>query len=216
MTPANSPIKTAADLKGHSLGIPGRYGSSWIMIQALLSAAGLSPDDLTIREYPDFGQGIALQQGQVDAATGFLNNEPVQLGRQGFATKTLAIDPAVTPLAGPGLIVGTNTLATKHDAIRRFLNATLHAMSDIANDPEVGLDDSIAVVPDLASDRDGQLAVLNATIAMWNSANTTQHGMDWVDADAWAKSLAFMRTLPDQNIPSSLTVGDLISQEFSQ
>ena len=49
------------------------------MLQALLDSAGLTPDDVVIRDYPDFGQAAALQQGQVDAATGFRNNEPVQL-----------------------------------------------------------------------------------------------------------------------------------------
>ncbi|MES1239852.1 MAG: ABC transporter substrate-binding protein, partial [Chloroflexota bacterium] len=32
----SSGIRTAADLKGRKLGIPGKYGSSWIMLQALL------------------------------------------------------------------------------------------------------------------------------------------------------------------------------------
>ena len=45
---ASSGIKTAADLKGKKIGIPGRYGSSWIMLQALLGSAGLGPDDVTI------------------------------------------------------------------------------------------------------------------------------------------------------------------------
>ena len=53
----SSGITTAADLKGKKIGIPGRYGSSWIMLQALLASAGLTPDDLTIVEYPDFGAG---------------------------------------------------------------------------------------------------------------------------------------------------------------
>ncbi|MBA2374106.1 MAG: ABC transporter substrate-binding protein, partial [Chloroflexi bacterium] len=75
----SSGITTAADLKGKKLGIPGKYGSSWIMLQALLKSANLTPDDLTIVEYPDFGQGAAVGQGAVDAATGFANNEPVQL-----------------------------------------------------------------------------------------------------------------------------------------
>ena len=53
---ASSGIKTAADLKGRKLGTPGKYGSSWIMLQALLASAGLTPDDLTITLYPDYGQ----------------------------------------------------------------------------------------------------------------------------------------------------------------
>src|SRR3954464_9427140 len=46
VAPAAGPIKSAADLNGKSLGIPGRYGSSWIMLQALLSSAGLNTADM--------------------------------------------------------------------------------------------------------------------------------------------------------------------------
>ena len=60
---ADSGIKTAADLKGKKIGIPGRYGSSWIMLQALLGSAGLTPGDVTIVEFPEFNQAAALQQG---------------------------------------------------------------------------------------------------------------------------------------------------------
>ena len=47
-------VLAPADLAGKRLGIPGRYGSSWIMLQALLASAGLTPEDLEIVEYPDF------------------------------------------------------------------------------------------------------------------------------------------------------------------
>ncbi len=215
IAPASGPIKTAADLKGHSLGIPGRYGSSWIALQALLGSAALTTDDITIKEYPDYGQATALQQGQVDSATGFANNEPVQLARNGVATTQLTIDQIV-PLPGPGLIVGTKTMIDKHDAIQRFIDATTKAMVEIEADPQLGVDDAIASVPELASDRDGQLAILNATAALWSTSTSGQQGIGSIDADAWQKSLTFMRTLPDQNIPSTLTVDDLITQEFSQ
>ena len=101
----SSGIATAADLKGKKLGIPGRYGSSWVMLQALLKSAGLTPDDLTIVEYPDFGQGTAVAAGAVDAATGFINNEPVQLELTGedrprccrSTTSRRCPDPASSP-----------------------------------------------------------------------------------------------------------------------
>ena len=210
---ANGSIKTAADLKGHSLGIPGRYGSSWIALQALLSSAGLTTDDITIHEYPDFGQAIALQQGQVDSATAFRNNEPIALSQNGFATTQLTVDQVV-PLPGPGLIVGTSTLTSKHDALKAFVSATLRAMSEVAANPQAGLDDSIAVVPELATNKDTQLAILNATIAMWSSSYTQSNGMGAIDADAWNKSLDFMRGLPDSNIPSNATVDQMVTQEL--
>lgn len=220
ITAADSGLTTPASLKGQSLGIPGRYGSSWIMLQALLASASLTPADIEIRDYPDFGQAVALQQGQVQAATGFRNNEPVQLARQGFDTNLMTVDD-ITPLAGPGLIVGENTLSAKRDAIRRFITATVRAMREVAEDPQVGLADATAVVPDLANDREGQLAILQATVQMWRvrpeaSPQPTDHGIAWVDRDSWARSLEFMRTVPDLNIPGNLTVDQLISQEFSE
>ena len=215
MSPAGSgiDIDTAADLRGHSIGIPGRYGSSWIMLQALLASAGLTPDDVEIRDYPDFGQAVALRLGQVDAATGFRNNEPVQLAGQGFATNVLIIDE-ITPLPGPGLTVGEQTLANKRDALRAFVAETLRAMDEITADPELGLNAAIAAVPELAADRNGQLAILQATIDMWRSPYTAEHGYGAIDPEAWTASLDFMRGLPDSNIPAELTANELVTEEL--
>ena len=213
MAAADSGISSPADLVGRSLGIPGRFGSSWIMLQALLASAGLSPDDLEIRLYPDFGQAVGLQQGQVEAATGFRNNEPVQLGLAGFDVTVLDVD-AITPLPGPGLTVGESTLAGKRDAVRAFVAATLRAMEEISVDPEAGLEDAIDVVPELGNDRATQLAILEATIEMWRSPYTEAHGLGAIDRDAWSRSLEFMRGLPDSNIPSGLAVDQLVLEDL--
>ena len=210
---ATGEIDTAAELRGHSIGIPGRYGSSWIMLQALLASGGLTPADVTIRDYPDFGQAVGLQQGQVDAATGFRNNEPIQLARAGVVTNLLAIDQ-VTPLPGPGLIVGEQTLGRKRDALRAFIAATLRAMDEIAADPRLGLTDAIAVVPELANDQEQQLAILEATVAMWRSPYTDANGRGAIDRAAWQASLDFMRGLPDSNIPETLTVDQLVTEDL--
>ena len=89
---ASSGIKEAADLKGKKIGTPGRYGSGWVMLQALLGSAGLKPTDVEIVEYPDYTQRAAVEQGAVDAATGFANNEPVQLELGGDPAVVLRID----------------------------------------------------------------------------------------------------------------------------
>lgn len=213
IAPASSGITTAADLKGKTIGTPGAYGSSWIMLQALLSSAGLTTNDIVERDYPDYGQGVALQQGQVQAATAYRNNEPVQLGLAGFNTTQLSVDDIV-PLPGPGLIVSTFTLATKHDALKAFVAATLRAMKEIDANPELGLNDAIAVVPDLASNRAAQLAILQATIKMWHSSNTDANGLGAIDEGGWNYSLSFMEDLPGANIPDSLTIDDLIDTEL--
>jgi NitT/TauT family transport system substrate-binding protein len=209
---ASSGIKTAADLKGKKIGIPGRYGSSWIMLQALLESAGLTPDDVTIVEYPDFGQGAAVAEGAVDAATGFANNEPVQLELSGTSAFVLHIDD-VTALPGPGLIASTATIAAKHDAIAGFVRATLRAMKEIVADPSKGLDASIVAVPELGQDRDTQAAILAATIEVWKRPGATA-GAEFgaIDRDGWNASVALMTKLG--LVPNPVTVDDLVVEDF--
>ena len=207
---ASSGIKTAADLKGKKIGIPGKYGSSWIMLQALLQSVGLTPDDVTIVEYPDYGQGVAVQAGAVDAATGFANNEPVQLERSGTPAVVLHVDDVVA-LPGPGLISSNATLAAKQDAVAAFVAATIRAMTEIAADPKVGLDASIAVVPDLANDRANQAAILDATIATW-SPPSGGGAFGTIDHAGWQASIAYMQTLG--LVANPVTVDQLVRDDL--
>lgn len=204
---ASSGIASAADLAGMKLGIPGKYGSSWIMLQALLRSAELTPEDLAIVEYPDFSQGGAVAQGAVDAATGFANNEPVQVELTGVPVNILRVD-GITPLPGPGLIVGVATLETKRDAIASFVDATLRAMTEITADPTKGLEAAYIAVPELASTPETQAAILEATIASWTGPVQAAQGLGALDVDGWMTSIAFMTELG--LVPNPVTVDDLL------
>jgi NitT/TauT family transport system substrate-binding protein len=209
---ASSGITSVADLRGKKLGTPGRYGSSWIMLQAILSSAGLRTSDLDIQLYPDFGQGAALIQGAVDAATGFINNEPVVLERSGTPVTIMRVDQTV-PLPGNGLVAGTGTIATHRAALRAFVAATLRAMKEIQADPQAGLDAAIAAVPELGQDKAMQLAILKATIATWSSDYTVKNGSGAIDRAAWTSTVRFMAGLPDGPISGTPpTVDQLIDQ----
>jgi putative riboflavin transport system substrate-binding protein len=203
----SSGIDAAADLEGKKLGIPGRFGSSWIMLQALLASADLTPDDLEIVEYPDFGQGAAVAQGAVDAATGFANNEPVQLQLAGEEVTILRVDDVV-PLPGNGLIAGTSTLDAKSDAVAGFIAATLRAMEEIAANPDVGLDAAIVAVPELASARDVQAAILDATIEVWKGPAQEARGFGAIEPSDWEESIAYLQTLG--LVPNPVTVEDVV------
>lgn len=208
-----SGITTAADLEGRKIGTPGQFGSGWITLQALLQSAGLTTEDVVIEPYPDFGQLAGVEQGAVDAATGFVNNEPVRLERSGTPTVVLRVDDVV-PLPGNGLIVGEETLATKTEALRAFVAATLRAMDAIVADPQVGLDAALAAVPELASDEDFELAVLEATIDTWQNPLTAAEGLGAIDPAAWTASIDYMAGLPGDLVPNPVTVDDLVTTEL--
>ena len=208
---ASSGIATVADLKGRKVGIPGKFGSSWIQLQALVAGAGLTTADLSLVLFPDFGQLAALEKGAVDAATGFANNEPIRLALGGEKASVLALPPA-SQLPGPGLIVSAAALnGPKKDALRVFVSATQHAMRDIEADPQKGIDAAIARVPELATDRPAQLAVLQATIALWESDYTRANGMGAVDPALWERSITFMAGLPAKLLAKQVTAADCIS-----
>ena len=207
----SSGITTPADLAGKRLGTPGRYGSSWITLQAMLRSANLTPDDLEIVEYPDFGQGAALAADAVDAATGFVNNEPVQLELGGTDASILRVDDIVA-LPGPGLIAGVGTLEEQQDAVQAFVTATVRAMEEIADDPEAGLDAAIEAVPELGTDRDTQLAILEATIETWRGPLQVERGFGAVDRDGWQASIEFLDDL--DLVPNPITIEDVLRDDL--
>jgi NitT/TauT family transport system substrate-binding protein len=212
---ASSGIAGPADLAGRKVGIPGRYGSSWIQLQALLAGVGLTPADLEIVPFPDFGQRAALEQGVVDAATGFVNNEPIRMELAGTPAVVLAL-PADAQLPGNGLIVGQAALdGPKAGAIRAFVAATRKAMEVITADPQKGLEAAFTRVPELAADRTAQLAVLEATIDTWQNDFTAANGLGAVDAAAWERSIAFMSGLPDSPVAKPVTAADCIDATFA-
>ena len=208
---ASSGITKAADLKGKKIGTPGRYGSGWIMLQALLGSASLTTEDVEIVDYPDFTQRAAVEQGAVDAATGFANNEPIQLELGGAKAVVLSID-AITPLPGPGLVSATKTIDAKHDEIAGFVAATLRAMEDIKADPKVGLDAAIKAVPELATQRDAQAAVLAATIATWSGPAQEARGLGAIDREGWTASIAYLGTL--KLIKNPVTTDQLVREDL--
>lgn len=197
--PKGSVPTDPAGLAGKRIGTPGRYGSSWHALLALLAAGGLTPDDVTIREYPQFNQVDGLLNGDVDLITGYRNNEPLRLAAQGMETDLLTID-RIAPLPGPGLVVGDELLAADPDLVQRFINATAIAQAPIKADPQLGVDAAAIAVPAIASDKATALAVLTATVELWTSSPPP-------DPAIWAKGYQTMRELG--LIDGSVPVGEM-------
>lgn len=210
---ASAGISEPADLAGKRVGTPFRGGSSWIMLQAVLRSAGLTVEDIDVVEFPDFGQRVAVEADQVDAATGFANNEPLRLELAGEEVNVIRVDE-ITPLPGPGLITSEDTIAAKKPALKAFVAATRRAMDEIAADPERGLEAAIARVPEIASDRATQLAVLEATVETWQTDYTRANGLGSIDEQAWTKSIEFMRSLGGGLVPNPVETSDMVTEEL--
>jgi NitT/TauT family transport system substrate-binding protein len=186
-----------ADLGGLRIGTPGRFGSSWHALVALLDAGGLSPDDVTIREYPQFNQVEGLLNRDVDLITGFVANEPLRLRAQGLEPALMTVDE-FAPLPGPGVVAGDALLEDDPELVAAFAGAVVRAQEEIAADPERGMEAAIAEVPAIAEDRATARAVLNATIAVWDAPFSGA-----VIRDVWDQGYETMRRLAfiDGSVP---------------
>ena len=132
---ASSGITTAADLKGKKIGTPGRYGGGWIMLQALLGSAGLTDQRRRHRRVPGLHAAGRGRAGRGRRRDRLLQQRAGPARARRARRPWCSTSTQITPLPGPGLIAAAKTLADKHDAIARFVAATLRAMNAIKLDP---------------------------------------------------------------------------------
>jgi NitT/TauT family transport system substrate-binding protein len=193
IVPANSTIHTAADLRGHTIGIPGKYGETYFGLLALLQSAGLSESDVTIQSI-GFTQVAALTAGHVDAVMGYINNEVMQFQQANFAVRTLELSEVVQPLPliSNGLGALESELKNHGDDIKALVSATLRGVQYTIAHPQDALNISKKYVPGLSDPKQAAsaLAVLQATIPLWQ-VNGTQMGYN--EPATWQDMGAFMQ-----------------------
>jgi NitT/TauT family transport system substrate-binding protein len=190
---------TPSGLAGMTIGTPGRFGSSWHALLALLQAGGLTEDDVAIREYPQFNQVDGLTNGDVDLITGFRNNEPLRLQARGLEVGLLTVDREA-PLPGPGVIVGDDLLGTEPDLVRAFAEATAAAQAAVIDDPDLGFAAAQEAVPAIAEDPEVARAVLEATIELWRG---TRFAEGRIPLELWTSGYLTMQLigLIDGSVP---------------
>lgn len=191
IVPASSGIATLADLKGHSIGVPGRYGESWFGLKVALDTAGLTEADVAIQEIGYTGQA-AIATGKVDAIVGFSNNDAVSLNGAGTPVRTLAVadNPPLVSIS----LVTTKAYAAAHPAaVKAVVKGLLGGLQAVVADPAKGVDASVSRIPTLSTQaaKDAARATLDATIKLIAPSGGTVSGK--LDAQQWAAMAAFMQ-----------------------
>ena len=165
---ADKNIKTPADLKGKSVGLPGFFGASYIGWRGLLDKAGLTESDVKAQDI-GFTQVSAIQQGKVDAAVGYINNEPIILRSAGLDVNVIPVSDYVSMVAN-GIVTNEKTIQENPQLIRGFVRALVRGLQDAVNDPDLAFNTSKKFVDGLGSDpqKDAiQMQVLKDTIKLW-------------------------------------------------
>ncbi|HEU5013016.1 MAG TPA: ABC transporter substrate-binding protein [Roseiflexaceae bacterium] len=185
-------ITRPADLKGKSVGVPGRFGASYIGLQALLYANNMTENDLNVQEI-GFTQVQAVQQDKVQVGVGYGNNEPIQLEQQGIKTNIIRVSDYI-PLASDGLITSETLINQDPNVVRAFVQATIKGMQDVINDPDEGFSIALAYIPEAQhGDTQLQRKVLQETLSYWQSDMTSKNGLGYTDANSWQATYKFLR-----------------------
>ncbi len=177
--PVESGITTPADLVGKRIGIPVLGGASFIGYQALMRAAGVSPEAADL-EVIGFNQVEALLAGQTDAVVVYANNEPIQLEHLGMPVNVVRVADYVT-LSSNGLISNEMTLDSDPELVRGMLRALARGVEDVVDDPEAAYEICKRYIEGLEdADQAVQRQVLDASIEFWRSERA-----GWSDPQAW-------------------------------
>jgi putative riboflavin transport system substrate-binding protein len=186
IVPASSSIRTLADIKGHTIGIPGPYGSTYVGLQALLYNAHLSLPDVHLQSI-GFTQVAALLAHRVDAVVGYSNNEPLQLEKQGMAVRTFDVSD-YQPLVSNGLITTEGTLQSQPQMVKAFVQATLKGLKEVIANPAEAIQISKSFIPGMNVAT--ETAVLQATIPIWQGSGQAQPGYN--DSATWQSMVQFL------------------------
>nr|WP_277628074.1 ABC transporter substrate-binding protein [Arsenicicoccus dermatophilus] len=193
IVPDRSPIRSAADLRGRSLGVPGRYGASWLGALAMLKDAGVPLGEVSVTEIGYTSQA-ALATGKVDAVMGYRNNDAVQLRQAGVAIRELPLTRGGEPPLVSVSLVTTSAYAAAHpQTVRAVADAMVEAIGQVKTDPARALQDTKAYVPTLAEPRAAAAAraTLDATTPLLLDAAGRASGR-LVPAE-WTAMSTFMR-----------------------
>ncbi len=187
IVPANSPIKTLADLPGHTIGVPGLYGSTYTGLLALLYKADLSPASVKIQSI-GFSQVAALLTHKVDAVMGYSNNEPLQLQAHGFAVRTFNVSD-YQPLISNGIITTSSTLQSSPQLVCSFVQATLKGVKEVIANPAEAITIGQNYIPGMNVTQ--STAELTATIPVWQASNGK---FGYSDPAIWSSMSQFLVT----------------------
>ncbi len=166
---ASEHLGSPADLQGRTVGITG-VPSDTAVLDTEVTHAGGDPHRVHVVTI-GFDGAQALAAGRIDAFTGFIPDDGVQLQVSGHEITAFALDRNGGP-AYPGLVAFTTRglIASDPGLVRGFVAASVHGYEDTLADPARSLDELLAANPTLQ--RKFTRASLNAYLPLFAGAGT--------------------------------------------
>jgi NitT/TauT family transport system substrate-binding protein len=127
-------VKSVAELKGKSMGVPGFLGAQHVSAKFILKHYGLDPDKDVVYRVVETGARIpAILSGSIDSSM-MDYGEAFRAKKAGLNMLVNAAD--LHGLLAGGLAVNIKKLKEQPDQVRRMLKATIQALKYIQDNPE--------------------------------------------------------------------------------
>jgi ABC-type nitrate/sulfonate/bicarbonate transport system substrate-binding protein len=187
-TPAR-PVQTAEDLVGIKfLGQPGAEAN----VKAALKLGGF--DDTDYEFIPAGFTPEPLMEGQGEAYSAFLTNQPLILAEQGFVEGedyiTATWEQLGLPLYSNVMFAPRQYVEENHDLLVRFMRALILGWEVNEDDPEYAARLSVEKYGvDLGLNLDQQIAENETQIPLHRNALTEEKGLFWLDPDRVANEM---------------------------
>lgn len=187
-----SGINTPDDLKGKTIGVPGRFGATYIGLKGLLYATNMQEQDVNIQEI-GFTQAAAVREDKVPAAVGYANNEPFVLQQEGIPISVIRVADYIS-LVSNGIVASEDTISKNPELIKAFMRATAKGLQETIDDPEAAFQLALKYIPELQSERQPlELEKLKQAVALWRSDVTMKNGLGYSDPQQWETTYIFLR-----------------------
>ncbi|WP_315583063.1 ABC transporter substrate-binding protein [Actinomyces viscosus] len=151
IVPESSSINAPADLRGKTVGTPGKKGETWYALQLAMDTGSLTESDLTIQEI-GYTQQAAIVGGKVDAVVGFSNNDAIQMSQAGTPVRTIQVADQI-PLVGASLVTTRSLLDSRRQDLEAAVKASIEGMTAFVKDPDAAVEATKDQVADLKVDQ---------------------------------------------------------------
>lgn len=202
MAKTRSGIRTATDLAGRRIGIPGLFGASYVGFEGMLSAVGLNDGDVDLIEI-GYTQTEALAQDRVEAVVVYSNNEPARLRAAGESLDVIQTSDYVN-LVSAGLLTNEKTIQENPELVEGMTRAMLRGIRDVLDNPDEAFDICDEYIEGLRATSDveaAQRAVLLASLEMWRAPRLGITG-----AEAWEATQQVLLNIGFIQEPIDLTI----------
>jgi NitT/TauT family transport system substrate-binding protein len=219
MVPADSPIKSAADLKGKTIGIPSTASASYPFSRAILAAAGLDP--VKDVKWLTVGAGaqaaLALQRNQVQALAGW-DTMQAAFENRGMKFRNLKA-PFVDQLLGQVLIAREDFLQAHPETAIAIARGIAEATAFAVAHPEETLTNHWALYP-ASKPRDGTeaekikagLADLRSRLGEMKVADWPKTPYGYIDPASFDKTVEI--SLKEGQIPDASAAKDAYTNQW--